>query len=382
MELNLQEIRGKLDTIDNQMIGLFCQRMNLVKDVAAYKQENNLPILDTGRERDIINRVSLMAGEDLEHYAKLMYQTLFSVSRAYQSERLRAESTLMQALEAAAAHAQKKMPQRVMVACQGTEGAYSQKVTERMFDFPTILYMNTFNDVFNAVEKGMCPFGVLPIENSTAGSVTQVYDLMEKHHFHIVKAARQKVDHRLLAKPSTRIEDVTEVVSHEQALRQCSAFFASHPQIKAIPMENTAVAASFAARSDRKDIAAIASQECEQLYGLETLSDTVSDSGNNFTRFICIAKDLTVYEGANKISLMLSAAHRPGSLYRLLSLISVMGLNLTKLESRPIPGKDFEFRFFFDIEASILDPAVRGLIGQLKQEADQLVFLGNYEELR
>ena len=382
MELNLQEIRGKLDTIDNQMIGLFCQRMNLVKDVAAYKQENNLPILDTGRERDIINRVSLMAGEDLEHYAKLMYQTLFSVSRAYQSERLRAESTLMQALEAAAAHAQKKMPQRVMVACQGTEGAYSQKVTERMFDFPTILYMNTFNDVFNAVEKGMCPFGVLPIENSTAGSVTQVYDLMEKHHFHIVKAARQKVDHRLLAKPSTRIEDVTEVVSHEQALRQCSAFFASHPQIKAIPMENTAVAASFAARSDRKDIAAIASQECEQLYGLETLSDTVSDSGNNFTRFICIAKDLTVYEGASKISLMLSAAHRPGSLYRLLSLISVMGLNLTKLESRPIPGKDFEFRFFFDIEASILDPAVRGLIGQLKQEADQLVFLGNYEELR
>lgn len=382
MELNLQEIRGKLDTIDNQMISLFCQRMNLVKDVAAYKQENNLPILDTGRERDIINRVSLMAGEDLEHYAKLMYQTLFSVSRAYQSERLRAESTLMQALEAAAANAQKKMPQRVMVACQGTEGAYSQKVTERMFDFPTILYMNTFNDVFNAVERGMCPFGVLPIENSTAGSVTQVYDLMEKHHFHIVKAARQKVDHRLLAKPGTRLEDVTEVVSHEQALRQCSAFFASHPQIKAIPMENTAVAASFAARSDRKDIAAIASQECEQLYGLETLSDAVSDSGNNFTRFICIAKDLTVYEGASKISLMLSAAHRPGSLYRLLSLISVMGLNLTKLESRPIPGKDFEFRFFFDIEASILDPAVRSLIGQLKQEADQLVFLGNYEELR
>ena len=382
MELNLQEIRGKLDDIDNQLISLFSQRMNLVRDVAAYKQERNMPILDTKREREIINRVSLMAGDELEHYAKLVYQTLFSVSRAYQSERLRAETTLSREIENAANCAQKKMPERVMVACQGTEGAYSQKATERMFAFPQILYMNTFNDVFNAVEKGMCPFGVLPIENSTAGSVTQVYDLMEKHHFHIVRAARQRIEHRLLAKPGTRFQDVTEVVSHEQALRQCSAFFAAHPNIKATPMENTAVAASFTAKSERKDIAAIASKECEQLYGLETLSDSVSDTGNNFTRFICIAKDLTVYEGANKISLMLNAAHQPGSLYRLLSLISVRGLNLTKLESRPIPGKDFEFRFFFDIEASILDPGVRGLIGQLKQEADQLVFLGNYEELR
>ena len=133
MELNLQEIRGKLDAIDNQLIDLFSQRMNLVKDVAAYKQEKNLPVLDTKREREIINRVSLMAGEDLEHYAKLVYQTLFSVSRAYQSERLRPETALSQELESAAKSALKKMPERVMVACQGTEGAYSQKATERMF---------------------------------------------------------------------------------------------------------------------------------------------------------------------------------------------------------------------------------------------------------
>ena len=382
MQMNLQEIRQKLDSIDDQMIDLFSQRMNLVLDVAAYKKENGLPILDSGRERDIVNRVSLAAGEDLEHYAKLLYQTLCSVSRAYQAQQLRQESTLLRDLERAAQNVQEKMPERALVACQGTEGAYSQKATERMFAFPTILYMNTFNDVFNAVEKGMCPFGVLPIENSTAGSVTQVYDLMEKHHFHIVKAARQKVDHRLLAKPGVKLSDIREVVSHEQALRQCSGFFATHPNIKATPMENTAVAASFAAQSERKDIAAIASQECEALYGLETLSDAVSDTGNNFTRFICIAKDLTVYDGADKISLMLSAAHRPGSLYRLLSHISVMGLNLTKLESRPIPGKDFEFRFFFDIEASILNPAVRSLLDQLRQEADQLVFLGNYKEMR
>ena len=380
MELNLQEIRGKLDTIDNQMIDLFCQRMNLVKDVAAYKQEHNLPILDTGRERDIINRVSLMAGEDLEHYAKLMYQTLFSVSRAYQSERLRAESTLMQALEAAAAHAQKKMPQRVMVACQGTEGAYSQKVTERMFDFPTILYMNTFNDVFNAVEKGMCPFGVLPIENSTAGSVTQVYDLMEKHHFHIVKAARQKVDHRLLAKPGTRLEDVTEVVSHEQALRQCSHFLEAHPEIKATVMENTAVAAEFVARSDRDDLAVIASRACADLYGLSVVNDDVSNQASNFTRFICISRKLEIYPQARKISLMLNLAHEPGALNAVVSRLAIAGVNLLKLESRPLPGREFEFRFFFDMAASAADPDVVRLLGELESHSEHFTFLGCYDE--
>lgn len=382
MELNLQDIRGQLDQIDDQLIGLFARRMRLVSDVAAYKKENGLPILDSGRERQIINRVSLAAGEDLEHYAKLLYQTLFSVSRAYQARQLLPKSTLMSELERAAENVRPHMPERVTVACQGTEGAYSQKITDRMFEFADILYMNTFNDVFNAVEKGMCPFGVLPIENSTAGSVTQVYDLMEKHRFHIVKAARQRIDHRLLALPGVQIEDIREVVSHEQALRQCGAFLAAHPKIKVTAMENTAKAAAFAAASGRRDLAAIASQECAQLYGLETLSDAITDTGNNATRFICIAKDLQVYAGANKISLMLSAAHRPGSLYRLLSHISVMGVNLTKLESRPIPGKDFEFRFFFDIEASILDPAIRALMEQLKQDSDQFVFLGNYEEMR
>ena len=382
MELDLKKIRNELDGIDDRLIDLFAQRMRLVTQVAAYKKENHLPILDTGRERQIINRVSQAAGEDLEHYAKLIYQTLFDVSRAYQAEQLRPDSPLLKELEEAARNAQKKMPGRALVACQGTEGAYSQKICDQMFEFADILYMNTFNDVFNAVERGMCPYGVLPIENSTAGSVTQVYDLMEKHRFHIVRAARQRIDHRLLALPGVKLEEIKEVVSHEQALRQCGAFLAAHPGIRLTPMENTAKAAAFVSAAGRRDLAAIASRECEQLYGLETLSDAVSDTGNNATRFICIAKDLQLYEGANKISLMLSAAHRPGSLYRLLSHISVMGLNLTKLESRPIPGKDFEFRFFFDIEASIQDPAVRALICELKQDSDQFVFLGNYEEMR
>lgn len=382
MELDLKEIRRNLDAIDDQLITLFRNRMALSSQVAAYKKESGMPILDTGRERQIINRVSAAAGEEMEHYAKLLYQTIFNVSRAYQAELLRPASALTQELETAAANILPRMPGRAMVACQGREGAYSQKICDQMFEFADILYMNSFNDVFNAVETGMCPFGILPIENSTAGSVTQVYDLMEKHRFHIVRAARQRIEHRLMALPGSSLSGLTEIVSHEQALRQCSAFLAAHPGIKATAMENTAVAAQYAARSGRSDLAAIASPECAQLYGLETLSDQISDSDHNFTRFICITKNLQVYAGANKISLMLSAAHQPGSLYRLLSHISVMGLNLTKLESRPMPGKDFEFRFFFDIEASIQDPAVRSLMGELKEASDQFVFLGNYEEMK
>ena len=382
MEQDLSQIRERLDAIDDQLIGLFSERMRTVAQVADYKKKNNLPIADTGREREIMNRVTLRAGEGLEHYAKLLYQTMFSVSRAYQAQSLRPASSLTEELRRAAENVQPRLPARALVACQGTEGAYSQQACDRMFEYPDILYMNTFNDVFSAVEKGMCPYGVLPIENSTAGSVTQVYDLMEKHHFHIVQAVRQRIDHRLLALPGAKLKEITEVVSHEQALRQCGAFLAAHPGIKITPMENTAVAAEYVAASGRRDLAAIASQSSGALYGLECLEERVADTDNNFTRFICIAKDLTLYEGANKISLMLNAAHRPGSLYRLLSHIAVAEVNLTKLESRPIPGKDFEFRFFFDIEASIRKESTRNLMQQLKNEADQFVFLGNYEEIR
>ncbi|MBQ9264698.1 MAG: chorismate mutase [Clostridia bacterium] len=382
MALDLSDIRRQLDGIDDQLTALFVQRMHLASQVAEYKKATGKPLLDTGRERQILNRVTLAAGEELEHDTKMLYQTLFSLSKEYQARRLFTASPLVALLEDMARNIQPHLPNRAVVACQGTEGAYSQKACARMFEYPDIRYMPTFNDVFAAVESGQCPYGVLPIENSTAGSVTGVYDLMEKHQFFIVRAARQRIDHRLLALPRTAIEGIREVVSHEQALRQCGAFLAAHPNIQVTPMANTAVAAAYVAHAGRADLAAIASQDCEQLYGLETLTDAISDTGNNFTRFICIAKDPALYEKANKISLMLSAAHRPGSLYRLLSHIAASEINLTKLESRPIPGKDFEFRFFFDIEASILDQDTRALIQHLKNDSEQFVFLGNYEELR
>ena len=212
--MELKDIRNTIDQIDDQMLELFVRRMEVARDVAAYKKEHGLPILDSGREREVLNRVTEKAGEGLERYAKLLYQTMFDLSRGYQSALLSAGSPLMKRLEEAVAGKKEKLPNRALVACQGTEGAYAQKACDHMFEFANILYMNTFDDVFAAVEKGMCPYGVLPIENSSAGSVTQVYDLMEKHNFSIVRAARERIEHKLMALPGTRFEDVREVVSH------------------------------------------------------------------------------------------------------------------------------------------------------------------------
>ena len=379
--MELKDIRNTIDQIDDQMLELFVRRMAASREVAAYKKEHGLPILDSGREREVLNRVTEKAGEGLERYAKLLYQTMFDLSRGYQSSLLSAGSPLMKRLEAAVAGKKEKLPNRALVACQGTEGAYAQKACDHMFEFANILYMNTFDDVFAAVEKGMCPYGVLPIENSSAGSVTQVYDLMEKHKFHIVRAARERIEHKLMALPGTRLEDVREVVSHEQALRQCSAFFHENPKVKATEMSNTAKAAEFVAASGRNDLAVIASGNCRELYGLSVLKESVSNVESNFTRFICIAKDLQLYDGANKISLMLRAPHRPGSLYRLLSQISVMGVNLTKLESRPMPERNFEFMFYFDLETPVYAPEFLQLMGELPSLCEEFSYLGSYSEV-
>ena len=203
---------------------------------------------------------------------------------------------------------------------------------------------------------------------------------MEKHHFYIVGAHRLRIDHRLMRKDGASNTPITEVVSHEQALRQCSHFLEAHPEIRTTMMENTAVAAEYVAGSDRDDIAVIASKACAELYGLSIVNDDISNSSNNYTRFICISRQLEVYPQARKISLMLNLDHEPGALNTVLSRLAIAGVNLLKLESRPIPGREFEFRFFFDMTASVADPDIVRLLGELEAHCDRFTFLGCYDE--
>ena len=378
---DLGSIRAEIDSIDRELARLFQRRLEIVGQVAASKLERGAPVSDPARERDILSRVTAAVGPEYENGARLFFSTLFGISKARQRTMLAGESPLVDRIRAAASKGT-RFPNRAVVACAGTEGSYAQEATTLMFPLPTILYFNGFEPVFEAVEQGLCPYGILPIENSAAGSVSAVYDLMVRHRFHIVRALRLKVDHVLLAARGVKLADVREIVSHPHALAQCGTFLKAHPKIKATPGVNTAVAAKELAASGRRDQAVIASRTCAELYGLDVVAEGIADAAFNYTRFICISKNMEIYPDAGKFSIMLSLPHRPGALNGLISKFAAIDVNLTKLESRPIPGMDFEFRFTFDFEAPPTDTAVLALLSELSQDPgiEHFTFLGAYAE--
>ena len=379
--MTIENLRAQIDAIDNEITELFGKRMEISRLVSEYKKESRLKVLDRSRERGILTRVTEMVEPELEVYAQTLFQTLFNLSRSYQNMLLSKDHPLRLEIENSLEQTPELFPKKAVVACQGVEGAYSQIAADKLFSLPNIMYFNSFEGVFTAVEKGLSRYGILPIENSSHGSVTQVYDLMKRHNFHIVRSLKLKIDHSLLAKKGSKPSDIKEIYSHEQAIGQCSRFIEGLEGVKVTMVENTAVAAQKVAQSERDDVAALSSGNCAELYGLTALGVDVQDNANNFTRFICISKNPEIYPGANKISLMLSLPHRPGSLYDTISKFSVLGLNLTKLESRPVPERDFAFMFYFDIEASVKAEGVISLLCELAAGTEQFVFLGNYSEV-
>lgn len=377
----LEQLRGDIDAIDRQIVDLMKRRMETVAQVAEYKKANNMPVLDTSRERALLSKVGQEAGEELADYVQSMYRTIMAASRSYENGKLGRGSKVYDGIKKAMEETPQLFPQRPTVACQGIEGAYSQIACDRLFKAPSILYFQSFDHVFKAVESGMCQYGILPIENSTAGSVNAVYDLMIRHNFSIVRSARLKVSHNLLAKPGTKLEDIRDVYSHEQALHQCAGYLAGLKNVAVHVVENTAVAARMVAQSDRSDVAALSSRFCAEQYDLEIVQDNVQDQDNNYTRFICISKKPEIYPGADRTSLMMTLPHKPGTLYNVLAKFYALNINLQKLESRPLPSREFEFMFYFDVEASVYAPEMEKLFRDLEAESEQLRYLGTYHEV-
>ena len=377
----LKDLREKIDAIDQQMVDLFKQRMEVSKEVAAYKRANGLPTLDAGRERALLGKVGEQAGEELADYTQSVYRTILAAGRSYQNACSGVPSKVYETIRKALDTTPDLFPQRAMVACQGVEGAYSQIACDSIFKAPTILYFNTFEHVFKAVESGMCQYGVLPIENSTAGSVNAIYDLMTQHNFSIVRSARLKVNHNLLTKHGVKKEEIKEIFSHQQAISQCAGYLSTLKGVKVTVVENTALAAQMVAQSDRRDVAALSSRFCGELYGLNLLEQNVQDQDNNYTRFICISKNPEIYPGADRTSLMMTLPHKPGSLYNVLSKFYALGINLRKLESRPLPDREFEFMFYFDLECSVYAPEMERIFRDLESESEQLRYLGTYNEI-
>ncbi len=382
---SLQDLRNRIDSVDRELVRLFVERMHTSAAVAEWKRENGKPVFDAARERALISRVSQLSGREFEEYTRVLYATIMGLSRAYQHKCLNDFSGTSDTIRDLLDRTPQIFPERAAVACQGVEGAYSQIAAERLFKAPEISFYTSFSDVFDAISSGACRYGVLPIENSTAGSVRQVYDLMVRHHFYIVRSTRIKIDHCLLVNPGTRREDIREVFSHEQAISQSAGFLRTleeqNGSLKITPAANTAAAAKQLAESGRHDAAALSSRFCAGLYGLETLSEGVQDAGNNHTRFLCISGTPEIYPGADRAALMAVTGNRPGALYRILARFSELDVNLTKLESRPIPERDFESMFYFEIEVPAVSDKLPLLLSEMEAECEQFRFLGSYREV-
>ena len=378
--MDLLTVRNEIDAIDDQIIGLFKQRLELSEKISKVKASQGLPVLNATREREIISRLTKEQNDIMAGYTKILFETIFNISRTHQTVLLNNISKISTKIKDSLANTPQLFPKNATVACQGTEGANSTFACEKLFSRPSIMYFNSFDGVFSAVEKGLCNYGILPIENSLHGSVTSTYDLMKKYNFYIVRSVKMKVNHALLAKPDVKLSDIKIIYSHEQALAQCSDFLKGL-NVTIEPCENTAIAAKMVANSDRSDVASLSTINCAELYNLTVLSDKVQNSENNYTKFICISKKLEIYPGAKRISLMMSVTHQPGALYHLMTKFSTIGINLTKLESRPMPDKDFEFMFYFDLDVSVYDEAVFRLFAQLESGAEKFEFLGCYSEV-
>lgn len=379
--MELSDYRDRLDNIDGELVRLFTQRMDVAAEIAEFKKENGLNVLDAKREQEKLLNIARKTPEDIREYAVSLFSLILELSRSRQNRLLGVKSSLTDEISRAIAATPPLFPEDASVACQGVEGAYSQLACEKLFRLPAVLYFSSFDAVFSAIEKGLCRYGVIPLENSSAGSVNAVYDLMMSHNFRIVRSIRLKVDHNLLAVPGARITDIKEIYSHEQAISQCGQFLQKLPSVRVIPCENTAAAAKMVAESGRGDVAALCSRSCVELYGLESIAASVQDQGNNYTRFICISKALEIYPGADRTSLMMVLPHRPGSLYKVLSRFYALGINLNKLESRPIPERNFEFMFYFDLETSVYSPRFIQLMGELQSVCEEFSYLGSYSEV-
>ncbi|MBQ1470900.1 MAG: chorismate mutase [Eubacterium sp.] len=380
-EKRIGECEERAKVLEKEIMERLYARMRLATELAEERKAQGLQVLDPLRERTRLEEITGEAPAEFAGYSKVLYSTLNELIRDNTRAAVMEDTELVKMIRNACEGTPRVFPERAMVACQGVQGAYQQQACDRLFSMPQIMYARNFNGVFAAIEQGLCQYGVLPLENSTAGSVNSIYELMSKYRFYIVRSVRLKIDHCLLAKKGTKQGEIREIFSHEMAILQCQDYLKNFAGVKVTVCSNTAEAAERVASSQRRDVAALASYECTELYDLVCLEDSVQDSENNYTRFICISKDLEIYPGANKTSMMLSVAHRPGALYNVLSSFNALGINISKLESRPIGSRDFVYRFYFDIDAEAYSEKFIRLMNQIQELSAEFRYLGSYSEV-
>lgn len=371
---DLQQLRDGIDKIDEQILKLFLERMQLCKGVADYKKQNNLPVFQGGREKQVIDRIKALTNDaELESGTAALFANIMDISKILQNR------TILGGDAPGFEYTEPDFAGAGRIGCQGTAGANSEAAARMIFGSKKLSYYKTFEDVFKAVQSGEVDYGILPVHNSTAGSVDSTYDLMAKYFVYIVKEVTVEINHCLAAKPGTSFNEIKCVYSHPQAIAQCSEFISMY-SLKAHESINTAIAAERVAKSsDDEKLAAICSPECAERLGLTILSQNIADCSVNRTRFVCISKDLQVDPWSDAVSVMLTIPHTEGSLYRLLTKFYVNGMNLLRIESRPIRDGSFDARFYLDFSGKLSDTNVKAVLRDLKSNLDYFRCLGTFK---
>ena len=374
---DLQELRKQIDQIDQEMVRLFEARMDVCRQVAEYKIANGKKVLDRSRELEKLDTLGGMAHNDFNrHGVRELFQQIMAMSRKLQYQLLEKEGVSGSLPFTRIDHIDRK---HCRVVYQGVEGAYQHQAALEYFGKDVnVFHMDTWKECMEAIKEGMADYAVLPIENSSAGEVNDIYDLLEEYENYIVGEQIIKIQHALLGVPGTKLEDIRTVFSHPQALMQCAGYLNRHPQWKQISLSNTAVAAEKAAQDGDKSQAAIAGEITAKLYGLEILEMPVNDCRFNSTRFIIVTNRKMYEKDARKVSICFELPHVSGSLYNILSHIIYNDLNMCKIESRPIPERNWEYHFFVDFEGNLDDGAVKNAIRGIAEEAVNFKILGNY----
>lgn len=376
-KLDLQEIREKLDRLDKQLLELFEERMELCGNVAEYKLENGKPVYDREREQEKLKSLEELAEDEFEQQAvRELFSQIMTISRRYQykvlSENGRTMESEFKAVKSLARD-------QVKVVYQGVEGAYSHEAALQYFGEAAGLYhVFSWEDAMKDVETGKADYAVVPIENSSAGAVTGNYDLLIKYHNYIVAEVFLTVNHALLGLPQAAEAGIQTVFSHPQALMQCSEYLNSNRSWKQISVENTAAAAKKILEDGDLTQAAVASEIAGNIYGLKVLRHSINHNKNNTTRFIVLSKNPVYREDAKKLSISFELPHKSGSLYNMLGHLIYNGVNMVMIESRPIAGRNWEYRFFVDLEGNLSDASIQNALKGISEEALNMRILGNY----
>lgn len=369
--MDLNALRAEIDKLDRVILDSFEKRMNLCRNVALYKKENGMQIFQSGREKEIIKKVRSESPNDLKGATAALFTEIMDISKCLQQQALLKDQDFIKSVPL-------NMNSGGKVGCQGTGGSNSETAARKLFKDNEIIFYNEFENVFSAVEKGEIEFGIIPIHNSTAGSVTQNYDIINKHNVFIARTVKVEITNCLAVKEDTKFEDIKKVYSHPQALKQCSVFL-HDGNYEPVESKNTATAAKYVSECE-ETCAAICSENCAELYGLKILKKNISNVIPNFTRFICITKNFCLSDDAKTVSITLEIPNTKGSLYRLLTKFFVNDMDLEKIESRPIADGSFDVSFFLDFAGNVNDPNVRSLLVELADELCKFKFLGNYNE--